>query len=158
MLSSPTLEDMIKIPIEIIKAFSENILGEGIGDKVNGPAVVNTILNIPFSALNNLLKKIGSYIPFSNPIVSVIQTKPTKERLDQVIGVGNGNLSLQQEKNGNFRISSGAQKWDSHIIEKAEKNVFFPKFVFGWPRPRCHDLTPMLRFNAAHVYQADVKV
>ena len=49
-----------------------------------------------------------------------------KERLNQVIGVGNGNLSLQQEKNGNFRISSGAQKWDSHIIEKAEKNQTLP--------------------------------
>ena len=75
---------------------------------------------------NNLLADTGTYIPFSTPIVSVIQTEPMKEKLHQVIGVGNGNLSLRQEKNGTFRISSGAQKGDYRLIEKNRKPQALP--------------------------------
>ena len=75
----------------------------------------------------NLLMTDSNFsVPMSIPIVTVIQTEPVDKILKPVIGVGNANMSMRQEKSGSFRLSSGAQDWSGKLTEKDRKPYALP--------------------------------
>ena len=75
----------------------------------------------------NLLMTDSNFsVPMSIPIVTVIQTEPVDKILKPVIGVGNANMSMRQEKSGSFRLSSGAQDWNGSLTEKDKKPYACP--------------------------------
>jgi sarcosine oxidase subunit beta len=76
--------------------------------------------------VNQLIHRFGIQVPLSFAIATVIQTAPTATLLKPVLGVTDGAVTLRQERDGKFRLSSGVQKWNGAVIEKDGQPHVFP--------------------------------
>ncbi len=76
--------------------------------------------------VNQLIHRFGIQVPLSLAIATVIQTTPAAALLKPVLGVVDGAITLRQERDGKFRLSSGVQKWNGAVIEKDGQPYVFP--------------------------------
>ncbi len=76
--------------------------------------------------INQLIHRFGIQVPLSFAIATVIQPAPTATLLKPVLGVADGAVTLRQERDGKFRLSSGVQKWNGAVIEKDGQPHVFP--------------------------------
>ena len=76
--------------------------------------------------VNQLIHRFGIRVPLSLAIATVIQTTPAAALLKPVLGVVDGAITLRQERDGKFRLSSGVQKWNGAVIEKDGQPYVFP--------------------------------
>ena len=76
--------------------------------------------------VNQLIHRFGIQVPLSFAIATVIQTAPAATLLKPVLGVADGAVTLRQERDGKFRLSSGVQKWNGELIEENGRPYVFP--------------------------------
>jgi len=76
--------------------------------------------------INQLIQQFRIQVPLSFAIATVIQTAPAATLLKPVLGVADGAVTLRQERDGKFRLSSGVQKWNGAVIEKDGQPYVFP--------------------------------
>jgi sarcosine oxidase subunit beta len=76
--------------------------------------------------VNQLIQRFGIQVPLSFAIATVIQTAPAASLLRPVLGVADGAVTLRQERDGKFRLSSGVQKWNGKLVEKDGRPYVFP--------------------------------
>lgn len=76
--------------------------------------------------INQLIQQFRIQVPLSFAIATVIQTAPAAMLLKPVLGVADGAVTLRQERDGKFRLSSGVQKWNGAVIEKDGQPYVFP--------------------------------
>ena len=77
-------------------------------------------------SINELIEPIGITIPLSISIATVIQTTPQEPLLAPVLGVVDGAVTLRQQRDGQFRLSSGVEAWNGKITEINGQPYAFP--------------------------------
>ena len=77
-------------------------------------------------SINELIEPIGLTIPLSISIATVIQTTRQESLLAPVLGVVDGAVTLRQQRDGRFRLSSGVETWSGKITEINGQPYAFP--------------------------------
>ena len=65
----------------------------------------------------DLTRSLGLNLPISMALATVVQTRSVGASLKPVIGVADGGITLRQERDGRFRLSSGARFKNCGTIE-----------------------------------------
>jgi len=67
--------------------------------------------------VTDLTRSLGLKLPISMALATVVQTRSVRASLKPVIGVADGGITLRQERDGRFRLSSGARFQNRGTIE-----------------------------------------
>ena len=76
--------------------------------------------------INELLKGLGVIIPFTTPVVVVVQTSVLPEFIKPVIGVANADLALRQKLDGKVIFTCGGAENSAEILERDGSPVVSP--------------------------------
>ncbi|RUT30105.1 FAD-binding oxidoreductase [Arsenicitalea aurantiaca] len=98
---------------------------------------------------NDLIAPFGYRVPFEVMSATMMRSVPMPHRDMPVIGVANGDTTLRQEVNGEYRIGGGHEVWDGQLA------------LDPWPqvRPRARSVYELIeRYSALVPELADVKL
>ena len=69
--------------------------------------------------ITDLVRPLGIRLPIQTALATVVQTRPAEPALKPVIGVADGGVTLRQERDGRYRLSSGVRPKARGLVEVA---------------------------------------